>query len=320
MHRTCLWSVLTLLVPAAASAQDIPPYVPANPLLESRSALYGQSFILPHPGWQIRFVTDYYNAVEVAQSPGPDSRQSIFDAEVLQTDLWGTRDLSRHIFVLANLPVRGGYSGFLDGFLVWYHHLIGLSVPARDELPRNTFQWNVALPDSSVSRPAPGTFIGDLRTGVGLRLGRAQLIATVTFPTATLGDDGWSRHVVGTSLALVSELVRTPRVAVDASASTGITPTHSALARYQRGVFAAGLVSGRWQFAGEQAVFSTFWIQSSNWKGTGFESVDDAEVIADFGFLLRLKRQWPELQLGMTQDLVPRGPAMDVGFTVGLRW
>jgi hypothetical protein len=320
MHRTRLWSVLLLLVPARAEAQDIPPYVPANPLIESRSALYGQSYILPRPGWQVRFVSDYYNAVEVSQTAGANPRQSTFDAEVLQSDLWITHDLTPRVFVLANVPIRGAYSGFLDGFLIWYHHLTGLAVPARDELPRNRFQWEVGLPDTTVTRSNPGTFIGDLRAGIGMRLGRAEVIATATVPTASIAADGWTRHVVGTSLALVGDLVRTPRLVVDASASAGITPTAGRLAKYQRSVFAAGLASLRWRFAGQQAVFGGIWAQSSNWKKTGFDAVDDAEVVTDFGFLLHVGRRWPELQLGMTQDLVPKGPAMDVGFTVGLRW
>jgi len=320
MHRIPPWSVLILLIPVAGQAQDIPPYVPANPLLESRSALYGQSYILPHLGWQVRFVTDYYNAVEVSQSTVANPRQSIFDAEVLQADVWATHDLTPRVFLLANLPVRGAYSGFLDGFLIWYHHLTGLSVPARDDLPRDTYQWGFVLPDTTISRSKPGTFIGDFRAGIGLRLGRAEVIATATVPTASISDDGWTRHVVGTSLALVGDLVRTPRFVVDASASAGITPTEGRLAKYQRSAFASGLVSLRWRFAGQQAVFGGIWAQSSNWKETGFDAVDDAEVVTDFGFLLHLGRRWPELQLGMTQDLVPKGPAMDVGFTVGLRW
>lgn len=310
-----------LLGPAMAFAQDIPPYVPANPLIESRSALYGQPFIVPRPGWHLRLVTDYYNAVEVSPGgPGPNPRESIFDAEVLQADLWVTHDISPRLFILANAPLRGGYSGFLDGFLIWYHHFTGLSVPARDRLPRDTFQWDFALPDSTVNRPRPGTFVGDVRTGFGVRLGQAELITTVTLPTATLGTDGWTRHVIGTSVALVGDLVRTSRVVVDASASAGFTPTNGPLAKYQRTAFAAGLISSRWRFAGEQAVFASIWAQSSNWKGTGFEAIDDAEVITDFGFLLRLKRAWPELQLGMTEDLLPRGPAMDLSFVIGLRW
>ena len=320
MHRIPLMAALVLVVPAGAVAQDIPPYVPANPLIESRSALYGQPFISPRHGWGVRLVTDYYNAVEVSQSAGSAPRQSTFDAEVLQADLWLTRDVSRRIFVLANVPVRGGYSGFLDGFLIWYHHFINLPVPARDELPRNTFRWSVALPDTTVERARPGTFVGDARAGMGVRLGRAQVIGTVTLPTATLGSDGWTRHVVGGSLALVADLVRTSRVVVDANGSIGLTPTNGRLARYQRSAFVAGMVTGRWRFIGQQALFFGVWTQSSNWKGTGFDAVDDVEAVMDYGFLLHLNRRWPELQLGMTEDLIPRGPAMDVGFTVGLRW
>lgn len=311
---------LLLLVATAASAQDIPPYVPANPLLESRSALYAQPYVPAQPGIQWRFVADYYNAVEVSQSADPTPRQYIFDAEVLQGDFWATRDVSKHVFLLANLPIRGGYDGFLDPFLNWYHNLIGLQVPARDELPIDTFQWTFGLPDTAITRPKPGTFLGDLRTGVGLRFGNTELIATVTLPTGTVDGDGWTRHVIGTSVALTQELVRSSRFVVDAGASIGYTPTQGALAGYQNSVFASGLVSGRWRFAGQQSVFSSAWIQSPNWKHTGFDAVDDAEVILDFGFLLHVRHNWPELQFGMTQDLLPAGPAMDVGFTLGVRW
>ena len=313
--------VAILLISSRASAQDIPPYVPANPLLGSRSALYAQPFISPGAGTRLRFVADYYNAVEVAQSAGQFPRQYIFDAEVLQADLWAVRDISTRVFLIADIPIRGGYDGVLDGVLNWYHKVIGLSVPARDQLPKNVFQWSFVLPDTNVlDRTKPGTFLGDLRAGVGVRLGHAQVVASVTLPTATLDADGWARHVVGTSVAVTGELVRNSRFVLDASASAGFTPTHGALARYQRNAFASGLLSGRWRFAGQQAVFSSVWAQSSNWQNTGFSQVDDPEVTMDFGFLLRIKPRWPELQLGMTQDLVPKGPAMDVGFTVGLRW
>lgn len=320
MRLIPLVCLVFLATAAAAAAQDIPQYVPANPVIESRSALYAQPFVSPGPGIQWRYVADYYNAVEVSQSAGPSPRQYLFDAEVLQGDLWATRDVSKHVFVLANVPIRGGYDGFLDGFLNWYHNLIGLQVPARDELPLNTFQWSFGLPDTAITRPRPGSFIGDLRTGVGLRFGTTELIATVTLPTATISQDGWTRHVVGTSVALTQELVRNSRLVVDVGTSVGYTPTHGALAPYQNSVFASGLVSGRWRFAGQQSVFSSAWIQSPNWKGTGFDAVDNAEVVLDFGFLLHVRRNWPELQFGMTQDLLPAGPAMDVGFTLGVRW
>ena len=145
------------------------------------------------------------------------------------------------------------------------------------------------------------------------------MIGTLMAPTSARTADALSARR-GSSIAATSELVRTARVVLDAEASAGFTPTQGGLARYQRDAFLSGSVSGRWRFAGQQALFSTVWMQTSNWKNTGFEAVDDVEVSMDFGFLLHLKPQWPELQLGMTQDLLPRGPAMDVGFSVGLRW
>jgi hypothetical protein len=321
MRLLCRLSLAAVVLsPVRARGQDIPPYVPANPVLASRSALYAQPFISPSAGTRIRLVADYYNAVEVAESGGSAPRQYVFDAEVLQADLWATRDVSRRVFLVANVPIRGGYDGVLDGVLNWYHKLIGLSVPARDELPKNVFEWKFQLPDTSITRPSPGTFIGDVRAGVGVRLGRAQLLASVTLPTATLNQDGWTRHVVGTSLAVSGDLVRSSRIVLDAGASAGYTPAQGRLAPYQQTAFGSGLVSARWRFAGQQAVYGSVWAQSSNWKNTGFDGVDDPEVSMDFGFLLRIKRSWPELQLGMTQDLVPKGPAMDVSFTLGLRW
>ncbi|HEY4100628.1 MAG TPA: DUF3187 family protein [Gemmatimonadales bacterium] len=308
--------------PAALAAQDIPPYVPANPLLASRSALYLQPFIAPHGGWQVRILGDYYNAIEVADAPvaGGGFHSTLFDAEVLQADVWATKEISSHAFVIANLPIRGGYNGFLDGFLNWYHRLIGIAVPARNQQPDNQFQWRFTLPDTVVSRDAPGTFIGDARVGGGLRFGRAELIGTVTAPTGN--TDGWTRHTIGTSVTLVADVVRNDRITLDAGATGGITPRNGppSIAQFERTAFAGGFAGLRWRFAGRQAVFGTAWVQSANWQGTGWDAWDNGEVTTDFGFLLRPSRHGPELQLGMTQDLIPRGPAMDVGFTIGLRW
>lgn len=320
IHIRVALFIAVLALPWRASAQDIPPYVPANPVLASRSALYAQPYISIVSGTEWRFVADYYNAIEVSQSAPPVIRQYLFDAEVLQADLWVTHALSRRVFVIADVPIRGAYDGFLDGFLNWYHNVIGLGVPARNQRPENQFAWSFALPDSNVERAKPGTFVGDARAGIGVHLGPAQVLASITLPIGSIGADGWTRHVVGTSLSVTAEPLRNSRVVIDVSASAGYTPVHGALAPYQRTSFGSALLSGKWRFAGEQSIFSSFWLQSSNWQDTGFAAVDDAEVSMDFGFLLHVRRHWPELQLGMTQDLVPKGPAMDVGFTIGVRW
>lgn len=307
------------MFPGALAAQDIPPYVPVNPVLASRSPLYAQPYLPTRSGWHLRAVMDYSNAVEVDESP--DTRFYTFDAEVLETDFWLTHDLSSHAFVIGDLPLRGGYNGFLDGFLNWYHKVIGLPVPARETDPHNTFIWNFTLPGpTNITRSAPGTFLGDARVGGGLRFGGLELLGMVTLPTTTTGEDGWGRKVVSSSLAASGELLHTSRWLVDAEVTAGWTPTTGALAAYQRSVFAGGFLSARWRFAGEQALYSTFWTQSDNWQNTGWDALDTPEVTMDFGALLRLKRNWPEVQVGATEDLIPKGPAVDIGFKFGLRW
>ncbi len=312
---------ISILVVGRVSAQDIPPYVPANPVLESRSALYAQPFISPHAGWSIRYVADYYNAIEVSQSAGTPQRQTIFDAEVLQGDLWATRDLSKKLFLVVNLPLRGGYDGFLDNFLNWYHNVIGLGVPARNQEPVDSFRWVFSLPDTNVSRTKPGTFLGDLRTGVGVRFGRTQLIASVTIPTATLGDDGWTRHVIGTSLALTSNLVHTSRVALDASASAGFTPTSGALAKYQgerlcerngeRPLAVRRAAIGVQHRVGAVGKLARHRVRRSARSG----GLDGLRI-----FATREEELAGASARHDTETLVPNGPAMDVGFTVGLRF
>jgi hypothetical protein len=126
--------------------------------------------------------------------------------------------------------------------------------------------------------------------------------------------------VVGASLAVAVNVVRNDRIVFDGGLTTGWTPTTGALAKYQRSSFLGGLGAFRWRFAGRQAVFGTLWIQSPNWHDTGFDALDRKEGTLDFGFLLRPGRRWPELQLGMTEDILPSGPAIDAGFKIGVRW
>ncbi len=292
--------------------------MPVNPVLQSRSALYAQPFVGAAEGWKFRFVTDYTNAVE--STPSSDGREFVLDAELLQFDLWLTRDVSPKVFVVGNVALRSGHAGYLDGFLNWYHDVIGLRVPARNRRTENRFNWEFELDGETIVRER-AAFIGDVRLGGGVRLGdRVQVIATVTLPTATTGSEGWTRKTVGTSLAISARAVQSARVALDLGASVGYTPAHGNLARYQRSVFGGGMVAGRWRFAGRQAVFATLWGQTPNWRDTGFDTMDRAEVTLDFGALLQVGGGLPEIQLGLTEDLLPRGPAVDIGFKIGARW
>jgi hypothetical protein len=310
---------LLLVLPTIAEAQSaLPVFVPVNPVLASRSALYAQPLVAPSDGWRHSVIIDYSNAIE--STGAADGRSYLLDAELFQLDLWLGRDLGDNSFGFVNLPIRGGYNGVLDPFLNWYHDLIGLPVPARNERPENTFGWEFELPDTTVVRESPGTFLGDIRLGYGHRFGNIQLVFSVTLPSTTTKLDGWGRKKIGTSLALTSSLLHTDRIDIDGSLAVGWTPSSEALKKYQKTVFAGGMAAMRWRFSGSQMLFATLWSQTANWQDTEFRALESPEVTLDFGALFRIRDGWPALQVGMTEDLVPRGPSVDAGFKLGVHW
>lgn len=311
-------ALLFALLPVALGAQVVPHHVAVNPVLASRSALYFQPHLPPAPGWRHSVIVDYSNAIETGTTR--DRREYLFDAELLQVDLWLTRDLSPQWFVTGNVALRSAHDGMLDAFLNWYHDVIGLPVPARNRRPLDTYGWTIALPSGELDIPRARPFLGDVRLGAGRRLGRAQVVATVTLPTATTGVSEWKRGAVGTALSASWRALDQSRISLDVGAAAGRTPTHGTLEEYQRTTFAAASAAFRWKVIHRQEIFATLFTQSPSHRGTGFAAMDDPEVTLDFGGLLYLGDGWPRLQLGMSEDLLPRGPSVDAGFRLGLHW
>ena len=306
-------------LPMTLVAQALPPYVPTNPVLASRSPLYAQPIVDRRPGWHTAVTLDYGNAIET--STATDGRTYLFDAETSQVDLWLGRDLGDDWFSLVNVPIRGAHDGWVDAFLNGYHDLIGIPVPARNRRPIDTYGWVIELPDGVRDLPrASGPFLGDLRVAMGRRLGAGQLVLSATLPTSTASVDAWSRGTVGLSLSAGTRVLSTPRVRIEAAVMAGFTPTTGDLTAYQRTSFVGASSSLWWRFWGQQAIYGTFFLQSAGWKGTGFSAMEAAEFTLDAGGLLRLRSGWPALQLGITEDLVPRGPAVDIAARIGLVW
>jgi hypothetical protein len=310
--------LVALAAPVVLSGQALPAYVPVSPVLAARSALYAQPVVPRHDGWQWSVVADYTNAIE--QATAFDSRRFLFDSELLQVDLWLARDLAPAWFVLGNVAMRSAHDGWLDSFLNWYHDRIGLRVPARNRRPHDTYGWTIELPDTSLDIPRARAFLGDVRLGVGRRVGPAQFTATITLPTSTAGEAMWSRGTVAGAVAGAVRVIENDRVRLEGGMSVGYTPAHGALAAYQREWFIGGQAGFRWRVIGAQALFATLFAQTAPWQGTGFGTMDRPEWTIDFGALLRVGTGWPALQVGMTEDLLPRGPAVDAGFKLGFHW
>jgi catechol 2,3-dioxygenase-like lactoylglutathione lyase family enzyme len=307
---------LAAALPARLPAQGLPPYLAVNPALTSRGGLYFQPYVDPAPGWQVRLLLDYASAIEYSETP--DAR-FILDAELLRLDATVTRDLGS-AFVGASVGINGAYGGFLDGFLDWYHEVTGLRVAAREVRPRNEFEYELILPDRApIRREASSAFLGDARLLAGHRHTRHwQTTVAVTLPTAT-GPRGYGRGTVSASAITTVRVPLDPRLSFEGSAGLGVTPRHGDLEAVQRTVFGSASGGVRWRFWGRQAAFINLFYQSAGYRDTGVRALDQRELTLDYGFLLRA-RKGPEIFLGMTEDLEPRGPAIDLSFRIGARW
>ena len=300
----------------AVSAQGLPAFAPINPLAQSRSGLSFEAYHTAHPGtWAASFALDYGSMIESGQR---QRATVLLDAEVLRVGVSVRRDLSRETFLLGDVTAGGAYAGFLDGFLHGYHGLLGITVPEREARPRNAFAYRVALPGAAVDRSASSAFLGDVRLGIGRRAGRRvqlQSLLAVTLPTST-APGGYGRGTVSFNLLNTLHTRLGGPWVFDASVSGGVTPVHGALASYQRSAFLAGSSGLRFRFWGRQSLYANVFYHSPYYHDTGLRAMDRRELSLDFGWILatRSGREW---RIGMTEDMEPSGPAIDLIFRLG---
>ncbi|MGE0439736.1 MAG: DUF3187 family protein [Gemmatimonadales bacterium] len=312
--RLALFLTIAALPAGAAAAQSLPPYLAVNPVVTSRSGVFFQPYVSPARPWQFRILMDYASAIEYTEV---DTAGFILDAELLRVDLTAIRNFGTG-FVGISSSINGSYGGFLDGFFDWYHELTGLRVAARELRPRNEFLYSARFPTGdSLERASRSLFLGDLRLLAGHRHTRFwQTTAAITLPIAPVG---YGRKVP--SLAVNSTL-RTPEERPwqgEMSLGFGLTGQSGDLTRFQRTAFVGGSAGMRYRFWGRQAAFVNLFWQSANYRNTGMRAFDRRELTLDYGFLLRA-RKGPEWFFGMTEDLEPKGPALDASFRIGARW
>ncbi len=296
------------------AAQSLPSFSPINPMAASRSGVYFQPYQPPRPGrWTGSISLDYASAIELNEFT-PASYT--LDAEILRVGLEVGHDISPRTFLLANAEVGGSYNGFLDGFLDWYHRTFGLRVRERDLRPRNVFKYELLLPDGkSVLRKASDLFLGDVRLGVGYRISPSlQTILSATLPTST-APAGYGRGVVSMNLINTVHLVPVSRLILEGGLGLGYTPSHGDLEEIQRKTFVSLSGGGRYRFWGRQSLFANIFYHSPYYHDTTLPALDRRELSLDFGWLLATRRgDW---RIGMTEDLEPGGPGIDLIFRLG---
>lgn len=308
--------VASLVPPSVAGAQGLPPWSPINPVAASRSPLGFEPYRRPRPGgWSAALALDYASAIEYGLEP---AAQYDLDAEILRLRLRVARDLGPRVFVEADGGIGGSYAGFMDGFLDWYHNLLGITLEERERRPRDAFLYRIDLPDGrAVERPAEGIFLDDLRLAAGLRLGpHLQTVASLSLPTST-APEGYGRGVVAAGLVTTVRAALAEPLVYEGSVGLGYAPTHGALEPYQRTTFVSASSGLRWRFWGRQSLYGNLFVHSPYYRETTLRGLDRRDAAFDFGWILAT-RKGPEWRLGLTEDLEPGGPGIDLVFRLGV--
>jgi hypothetical protein len=312
--------LLAAVAPSPVGAQGLPAYAPINPVASGRSPLSFEPFRPYRPGrWAVTADLSYASTIESNFLP---KATYLLDTELLRFRLGVSRDLGPRTFVLADAELLGAYPGFLDGFLDWYHGLLGIDMPERDRRPHDDFGYLVVIPgERTVRRRPDDAFLGDMRLGLGLRVHpAAQSVAVVTLPTST-GPAGYGRGVVTVGILNTAHLrlSRGGGLIGEGSLGLGLAPSHGALADRQREVMASAGAGARLRLFGRQSLYGNLFYHSPYYHDTTLPGLDRRELSFDFGALIG-GVGGSEWRVGITEDPEPGGPAVDLVFQLGGRF
>jgi hypothetical protein len=307
--------VLLLALARDSSGQGLPDFAPLNPVAASRSGLYFQPYRDPVPGrWVAALGLDYASVIEYNRLPQADY---VLDSELLRVNLALSRDLGTRTFLTLATSVGGAYAGFMDGFLDWYHGALGIRMSERSSRPRDQFLYVITLPDGSTVSRARGTlFLQDTRVGLGIRYNSGlQTVLSMTLPTST-GPEGYGRGVPSWGVLNTFRSRLAPPLVYEGSMGIGFTPKHGSFPARQREWFVAATSGVRVPVWGRQSLFANLFYHSPYYSGTTLPALDLRELSLDFGWILQtqLGGEW---RIGMTEDLEPGGPGVDLIFRFG---
>ena len=313
-----LGSVVVLLASAGPVAgQGLPPYAPLNPMAQMRTGLGTLPWFGPEQDWHIVLTNDYGSSIEYTDRP---EVRYVLDAELLATRLLVGRNLGGRGFLLAEATFQRSSNGFLDGFLDWYHDFTGLQVAARSLRPRNEFAYELHFPEQDFVYQR-AAFLGDFRLGGGMRYGNGwQSAVWLTLPTSS-SPGGYRKGRISANATTMfhRDLGPNARFTYEASIGVGLTPRRGELRVWQRTAFLMVSQGVRARLIGPLNAYANVIYDSPYYRRTGSPDLDSKELTIDFGALFRFKRG-PTWLLGMTQDLSPNGPAIDVAFRLGAYW
>lgn len=293
----------------------LPIFGSMNPLEYTRSALFSPPILRPAKDWAFSLQFDYASAIELY---GNDPNSVLLDAELGHLTFTATFRVTPTVFLLVQGGVQGAYRGFLDSPLNFYHSLLGISYQARDLRPKNKFGYYFQSGSTRQTYKPVDLTLLDTRLGAGFMLtDELQLLATLVVPTAWF--DGYAAHTLQVGAILTWQRPLWSWLLFQGTLGLGATPrTDGLLGPYQNLVFLSASVGGRARLSQHNYLYLNFFFQTPIYSGTGDPALDYVEGSLDFGWMFRNDSGW-EFSVGMTEDPVAAGPAVDIIFRFGVR-
>lgn len=296
---------------------EMPAFMSLNPSMIARSGVLTHPYRLPGPGWKMIVQTSYANIIEYDHAP--DARH-LLDAEVARAEVGLRKDIGRNVWVSGALGASLATSGKLDGFLDWYHGLIGFPMHEREARPVNQFADTLVVGGRQVrARSSGGASLSDVRVEGGYRWSPdLQTVVSVTLPTAPVSSLD-HRGVVSVSLAQTLRGRFGDRVVMEFSGGGGYTPRTGPMSEMQRRWNVGGSFGTRLRMTGGHSLYGIVFYHSAPYFGTGLATQDSGELTTDFGYVFR-SRSGRELRLGLTEDIYRLDQGVDVGLRLSVVW
>ena len=126
---------------AAQSDLGLPAIHQSNILATARTPLYFQPWVPALERTRVTLALDYANVYELTY--GYAGGEYVQDLELGTLRLSAAHDLSPKAFLLADLTLNTAWKGGLDGFLGWWHDLLGIEMPSRELRPENRWGYGI---------------------------------------------------------------------------------------------------------------------------------------------------------------------------------
>lgn len=296
---------------------QMPSFQSLNPSMVSRSGLMTRPYVLPRPGWSVLVTTSYANVIE--HDFNAESRH-LLDAEVARAEVEVRRDLSSRVWIGGAVGALSSFAGRFDGFLDWYHDLIGFPMWERDLRPSNTYADTLVIANRTVrGSSSGGTALSDVRLEGGYRWSPdLQTVVSLTVPTAPSSNLD-HRGVVTASVIQTLRGRLGERMVMEFSGGGGYSARTGAMSEMQRRWHAGGSFSTRLRLTGGHALYGIVFYHSAPYFETGLRTQDSGELSTDFGYIFRT-RDGREVRIGMTEDIYRLDHGVDVGLRVSVMW